>query len=128
SIPKSLQEAAEMDGAGIIQVILSGKFTPNCTPILATVAIFSATVGPMEFLRTHWLHYGSKSLLLAIPSLHVYQSSQFVGTNGQKYLGITFQHRFSSNRHGVDVDPHDRFSHCCFTNHVHLSAIPEVFC
>lgn len=41
SIPKSLQEAAEMDGANIIQVFLK-VILPNCTPILATVAIFSA--------------------------------------------------------------------------------------
>lgn len=41
SIPRSLQEAAEMDGAGIIQVFFK-VILPNCTPILATVAIFSA--------------------------------------------------------------------------------------
>jgi len=41
SLPKSLQEAAEIDGAGVLrrfwQIVL-----PVCTPILATVAIFSA--------------------------------------------------------------------------------------
>lgn len=41
SIPKSLQEAAEMDGANILQVFFK-VILPNCTPILATVAIFSA--------------------------------------------------------------------------------------
>lgn len=41
SIPASLQEAAEMDGAGTFTVF--GKIVlPMCTPILATVAIFSA--------------------------------------------------------------------------------------
>jgi multiple sugar transport system permease protein/putative aldouronate transport system permease protein len=41
SIPASLQEAAEMDGAGTLTVF--GKIIlPMCTPILATVAIFSA--------------------------------------------------------------------------------------
>ena len=41
SIPKSLQEAAEVDGAGTLTVF--GKIVlPMCTPILATVAIFSA--------------------------------------------------------------------------------------
>lgn len=41
SIPASLQEAAEMDGAGTMTVF--GKIIlPMCTPILATVAIFSA--------------------------------------------------------------------------------------
>ncbi|MCR5451378.1 MAG: carbohydrate ABC transporter permease [Lachnospiraceae bacterium] len=41
SLPKSLQEAAEIDGAGVFrrfwQIVL-----PVCTPILATVAIFAA--------------------------------------------------------------------------------------
>ena len=41
SIPPSLQEAAEMDGANILQVFFK-VVLPNCTPILATVAIFSA--------------------------------------------------------------------------------------
>ncbi|KXU10383.1 binding-protein-dependent transport system inner membrane component [Streptococcus gallolyticus] len=41
SIPKSLQEAAEIDGANILQVFFK-VILPNCTPILATVAIFSA--------------------------------------------------------------------------------------
>ena len=41
SIPKSLQEAAEVDGAGTLTVF--GKIVlPMCTPILATVAIFAA--------------------------------------------------------------------------------------
>ena len=37
SLPRALQEAAEIDGAGIFKI-----FLPTCTPILATVAIFSA--------------------------------------------------------------------------------------
>lgn len=41
SIPKSLQEAAEIDGAGIL-TIFAKVVLPTCTPILATVAIFSA--------------------------------------------------------------------------------------
>lgn len=41
SIPKSLQEAAEVDGAG--ELTIFGKIIlPMCQPILATVAIFSA--------------------------------------------------------------------------------------
>ena len=41
SIPDSLQEAAEMDGANTLTVF--GRIVlPMCTPILATVAIFSA--------------------------------------------------------------------------------------
>ncbi|KAB1438555.1 carbohydrate ABC transporter permease [Candidatus Galacturonibacter soehngenii] len=41
SLPKALQEAAEIDGAGIIKVFCK-IVLPTCTPILATVAIFSA--------------------------------------------------------------------------------------
>lgn len=41
STPKSLQEAAEIDGAGVLTIF--GKVVlPLCTPILATIAIFSA--------------------------------------------------------------------------------------
>lgn len=41
SIPESLQEAAEIDGAGTLTVFRK-IILPMCTPILATVAIFSA--------------------------------------------------------------------------------------
>ncbi len=41
SIPPSLQEAAEMDGAGTLTVF-TRIILPMCTPILATVGIFSA--------------------------------------------------------------------------------------
>lgn len=41
SIPKSMQEAAEMDGAGLMTVFYK-IMLPACQPILATVAIFSA--------------------------------------------------------------------------------------
>lgn len=41
SMPKSLQEAAEMDGAGILTVFWK-IILPTCKPILATVAIFAA--------------------------------------------------------------------------------------
>ena len=41
SIPKSLQEAAEMDGASVYQVFWK-IMLPICKPILSTVAIFSA--------------------------------------------------------------------------------------
>lgn len=41
SVPASLQEAAEIDGAGILTVFRK-IILPVCTPILATIAIFSA--------------------------------------------------------------------------------------
>lgn len=41
STPKALQEAAEIDGAGILRIFRQ-IILPLCTPILATIAIFSA--------------------------------------------------------------------------------------
>lgn len=41
SLPKALQEAAEIDGAGIFKIFCK-IILPTCTPILATVAIFAA--------------------------------------------------------------------------------------
>lgn len=51
SIPISLQEAAQIDGAGIITVF--GKIIlPTCKPILATIAIFSAVAQWNSFQDT----------------------------------------------------------------------------
>lgn len=60
SIPKSLQEAAEMDGAGILQVFFK-VILPNCTPILATVAIFSA-VGQWNSFQDTLIYITDQSL------------------------------------------------------------------
>lgn len=41
SLPKALQEAAEIDGAGVFKIFYK-IILPICTPILATVSIFGA--------------------------------------------------------------------------------------
>lgn len=51
SIPKELQEAAEIDGAGILK-IFARIILPACTPILATVAIFAAVAQWNSFQDT----------------------------------------------------------------------------
>ncbi|WP_066517078.1 carbohydrate ABC transporter permease [Curtobacterium ammoniigenes] len=51
SLPKSLQEAAEIDGAGPLTIFFR-VILPNCTPILATVAIFSAVAQWNSFQDT----------------------------------------------------------------------------
>ncbi len=51
SIPTSLQEAAEIDGAGIITVFVK-VILPTCKPILATIAIFSAVTQWNSFQDT----------------------------------------------------------------------------
>ena len=51
SIPRSLQEAAEIDGAGIMKVFLM-IILPTSTPILATIAIFAAVAQWNSFQDT----------------------------------------------------------------------------
>lgn len=51
SMPESLQEAAELDGANIVQIFFR-VYLPNMTPILATVAIFSAVAQWNSFQDT----------------------------------------------------------------------------
>lgn len=51
SMPLSLQEAAELDGANIVQVFLR-VYLPNMTPILATIAIFTAVAQWNSFQDT----------------------------------------------------------------------------
>ena len=64
STPKSLQEAAEIDGASII-TIFRKIMIPLCKPILATVAIFSA-VG-------HWNSFQDTLLLMTDEKLYTLQ-------------------------------------------------------
>ena len=63
SIPSSLQEAAEVDGAGTMTVFRK-IILPMCTPILATVAIFSAVGQWNSFQDT--LLYMSDSRLYSL--------------------------------------------------------------
>ncbi|AXK46783.1 carbohydrate ABC transporter permease [Brachybacterium saurashtrense] len=51
SMPSELQEAAEMDGASILQIFFR-VYLPNMTPILATIAIFSAVAQWNSFQDT----------------------------------------------------------------------------
>lgn len=64
STPKSLQEAAEIDGANIVTVFLK-VISPLCKPILATVAIFTA-VG-------HWNSFQDTLILVTDDKLYTLQ-------------------------------------------------------
>jgi len=59
STPASLQESAEIDGAGYITVFLRILF-PICTPILATVAVFSSVGHWNSFMDTLFLMTDSR--------------------------------------------------------------------
>lgn len=60
SIPRSLQEAAEVDGANVLTVFFR-IVLPMCTPILATVAIFSA-VGQWNSYQDTLLYMTDRNL------------------------------------------------------------------
>lgn len=60
SLPSSLQEAAEIDGAGFLQVFVK-IVMPLTTPILATIAIFSA-VGQWNSFQDSMLYMSEKAL------------------------------------------------------------------
>lgn len=64
SLPKSLQEAAEIDGAGVIRIFCK-IILPTCTPILATVAIFSAV--------TQWNSYQDTLIYITDQKLYSLQ-------------------------------------------------------
>lgn len=64
SIPKALQEAAEIDGAGIFKIFYK-IILPACTPILATVAIFSAV--------SQWNNYQDTLLYITDQKLYSLQ-------------------------------------------------------
>lgn len=51
SLPKSLEEAAQIDGAGFFKIFYK-IVLPTCTPILATVAIFAAVAQWNSFQDT----------------------------------------------------------------------------
>ncbi|HIY03041.1 MAG TPA: carbohydrate ABC transporter permease [Candidatus Blautia faecipullorum] len=64
SLPKALQEAAEIDGAGIFKIFYK-IILPTCTPILATVAIFAAV--------SQWNNYQDTLLYITDQKLYSLQ-------------------------------------------------------
>lgn len=91
SIPHSLQEAAEMDGAGILQVFFK-VVLPNCTPILATVAIFSA-VGQWNSFQDTLIYITDQKLYSLQYLLYTYINqanslAQMVKNSGGSLSGV----------------------------------------
>jgi putative aldouronate transport system permease protein len=89
SMPRSLQEAAEIDGAGTIRIFFR-VILPNMTPILATVAIFSAVAQWNSFQDT-LLYITDQKLYSLQYSLYLYinQASSLAqaAQNAQGNLG-----------------------------------------
>ncbi|MCC2594566.1 carbohydrate ABC transporter permease [Tessaracoccus sp. OS52] len=82
SMPRSLQEAAEVDGANILQIFFR-IILPNTTPILATVAIFSAV--------TQWNSFQDTLLYITDQSLYTLQYQLYMFINQASSLAQAAQ-------------------------------------
>ncbi|HAB61820.1 MAG TPA: ABC transporter permease [Lachnospiraceae bacterium] len=87
SIPKSLQEAAEIDGAGVLK-IFRRVILPTSTPILATVAIFSA-VG-------HWNSFQDTLMYITDQSLWTLQYLLYSYINQASSLAMLIKNSLGS--------------------------------
>ena len=70
SIPSSLQEAAEVDGAGVLTVFFK-VIRPTCTPILATIAIWAA-VGQWNSFQDTLIYITDQKLFSLQYLLYIY--------------------------------------------------------
>jgi putative aldouronate transport system permease protein len=86
SVPESLHESAEIDGAGYI-VIFFRIMLPLCTPILATIAIFTA-VG-------HWNSFMDTLMLMRNEKLFTLQYILWQYLNESAALARTMQSMMS---------------------------------
>ncbi|MGN0245400.1 MAG: carbohydrate ABC transporter permease [Lachnospiraceae bacterium] len=109
SIPKVLQEAAEIDGAGTL-TIFAKIILPACTPILATVAIFAAVAQWNSFQDT--LIYITDQKLYSLQYLlytYINQASSLAamvknaGTTGLNMAALATQQTPTSIRMTVSV-------------------------
>jgi putative aldouronate transport system permease protein len=82
SLPASLQEAAEVDGANVFQVFFR-IMLPSMTPILATVAIFSAV--------TQWNSFQDTLIYITDQSLYTLQFVLYMYINQAASLALAAQ-------------------------------------
>lgn len=111
-----------MDGAGTLTVF-TRIILPMCTPILATVGIFSAVNQWNSFQDT--LIYMTDSKLYSLQYLlytYINQASR-TGECGQGEFG---ECRRSGKRRDADLDPYDGFRHRGAADHVHLPVLPAL--
>lgn len=109
SLPASLQEAAHIDGAGILSVFFK-IILPTCTPILATIAIFSA-VGQWNSFQDTLIYVTDQSLYSLQYLLYTYinQANSLAtliknsGTAGQNMTALALKQTPTSVRMTVSV-------------------------
>ena len=92
-MPASLQEAAKVDSANIVQ-IFSRIYLPNMTPILATVAIFAAIA--------QWNSFQDTLIYITDQSLYTLQYQLYMFINQANSLAQAMQN--SGGNVGAIVD------------------------
>lgn len=88
SLPASLQEAAEIDGAGIMSVFLK-IILPLTTPILATISIFSAV--------QQWNSFQDTMLYVSEKSLYALQYRVYTYINQANSIAMALKNADVSN-------------------------------
>ncbi len=109
SLPASLQEAAEIDGAGVLQVFFK-IVLPLVTPSLATIAIFAA-VGQWNSFQDTMLYITDKSLYSLQYRVYTYinQANSIAmaiknsGTSNSALINLATQQTPTSIRMSVTV-------------------------
>ncbi|MFV0287009.1 MAG: carbohydrate ABC transporter permease [Demequina sp.] len=81
-MPRELQEAAEVDGAGVLRTFFM-IYLPNMTPILATVAIFAAV--------TQWNSFQDTLIYITDQSLYTLQYLLYMFINQANSLAMAAQ-------------------------------------
>ncbi len=123
SMPASLQEAAEIDGAGTLRVFFR-IILPNMTPILATVAIFTAVAQWNSFQDT-LLYITDQKLYLHLLYTYTNQASSL--RRRRRTLRGTSGPGHGGHHPDTDVDPHDGRGARGAPHPLHLPALPTLF-
>lgn len=127
SVPKELQEAAEIDGAGTIKVFLK-IMIPVIKPIMATVAIFSAV--------NQWNAFQDTLLLMTDTKLYPLQFILYQYLNQASSLKALANSSASSalwqllpaTAQTATECAYDCYDFGCCTNHVCIPDFPAIFC
>ena len=125
SMPRELQEAAEIDGANILQVFFR-VYLPNMTPILATIAIFSAV--------TQWNSFQDTLIYITDQSLYTLQYLLYMFINQASSLAQAAQNAGgnlgqiagAATPADADLHPDDRLGARRAAHHLRLSPVPAL--
>ena len=116
SVPRELQEAAEIDGAGTMRVFWQ-IMLPVIKPILATIAIFQSAADDQPPGPEH----------AAVRAVPVHYSGKQPEGAAEQHDQLQCHYRRPADGRDGDVDPDVRHSGRCASCYADLSVLPAVF-